>query len=100
MPGAVEATAVHDLARGEVTVFTVNRADREIGLEATLRGFDRLVIAGQSRLSGPDLAAHNSAADPYRVAPSPADGATIKGERLTVRLPARSWSVARLSAPA
>ena len=99
-PGDVEATAVHDLARRGVTVFAVNRADREIRLDAMLRGFDRLVVEGQSVLTGPDLAVHNTAADPYRIVPNPATGATIAGERLAVRLPARSWSVVRLAAPA
>ena len=91
---------VHDLARGGVTVFAVNRADQEVALAASLRGFDRLVVAGHSVLTGPDLAAHNTAADPERVAPSRADGATIRGEQLAVRLPARSWNVVRLAAPA
>ena len=97
-PGTVEATAVHDPVHGDVTVFAVNRADREIGLDVSLRGFDRLVVAGQSVLAGPDLAAHNTAADPSRVVPRSADGATVTGESLAVRLPARSWSVIRLAA--
>ena len=99
-PGAVEATAVSDPANGRVTVFAVNRADREVRLDAVLRGFDRLVVEGQSVLTGPELTVHNDAADPYRIVPKPADGATIEGERLAVRLPARSWSVVRLAAPA
>ncbi|MFL5716574.1 MAG: alpha-N-arabinofuranosidase [Chloroflexota bacterium] len=98
--GPVEATAVHDGVTGEVSVFAVNRAAWEIRLDASLRGFDPLVIAGQSVLTGPDLAAHNTAADPYRVIPRPADGATITGDGLAVRLPARSWNVVRLAAPA
>ncbi|MFL5722841.1 MAG: alpha-L-arabinofuranosidase C-terminal domain-containing protein, partial [Chloroflexota bacterium] len=98
--GPVEATAVHDAVTGEVSVFAVNRAASEIRLDASLRGFDPLVIAGQSVLTGSDLAAHNTAADPYRVIARPADGATITGDGLAVRLPARSWNVVRLAAPA
>ena len=79
MPGAVEATVVHDIAKGRVTIFAVNRADREIQLDAVLRGFDRLVVESQSILTGPDLAAYNTAADPYRVVPNPANGATDRG---------------------
>ena len=99
-PGAVEATAVHDPAQGGVTIFAVNRAAGETALDASLRGFDRLVVEGQSVLTGPHLAAHNTATDPYRIVPSPTRGATIERDRLTVRLPARSWSVIRLAAPA
>ena len=91
---------MHDVADGAVTVFAVNRADREIRLDAVLRGFDRLAVEGHSVLTDPDLAAHNTAADPYRIVPNPASGATIEGERLAVRLPARSWNVVRLAAPA
>jgi alpha-L-arabinofuranosidase len=98
-PGAVEATAVYDPTQGGVTVFAVNRADREIRLDALLRGFDRLVAGGQSVLTDPDLTAHNTATDPYRIVPKRANGCTIEGERLAVRLPARSWSVVRLAAP-
>jgi alpha-N-arabinofuranosidase len=97
--GGVEATAVHDEAAGEVSVFAVNRADREIDLDADLSGFDRLVVAGQSVLAGPDLSAHNTAADPYRVMPRSADGATMSEHRLAIRLPARSWNVVRLAPP-
>ena len=91
---------MHDQVHGDVTVFAVNRADREILLDASLRGFDRLAVAGQSVLAGPDLAASNTAADPSRVVPAPANGATITGDRLAVSLPSRSWSVLRLAPPA
>ena len=95
-PGEIEATAVHDLADDRVTVFAVNRADREIGLDATLRGFDRLAVEGHSVLSDPDLAAHNTATEPSRIVPTGAGGAALDGERLAVRLPPRSWNVVRL----
>ncbi len=95
-PGEIEATAVHDLALGGVTVFAVNRADRELGLDASLRGFDRLAVEGHSVLTDPDLAAHNTATDPSRIVPTAASGAALDGERLAVRLPARSWNVVRL----
>jgi len=84
--GAVEATAVHDPASGAVTLFAVNRAAQEIRFDASLRGFDRLVVAGESVLTGADLGAHNTAADPYRVSPTPANGAAVTGEGLGVRL--------------
>ena len=57
-------------------------------------------MLGQSVLTDPYLAANNPAADPDRIVPHRTDGATIEGERLAVRLPARSWSVVRLAPPA
>ena len=95
-PGEIEATAVHDLVDDRVTVFAVNRADREIALDATLRGFDRLAVEGHSVLTDPDLAAHNTATEPSRIVPTGAGGAALDGERLAVRLPPRSWNVVRL----
>jgi alpha-N-arabinofuranosidase len=95
-PGAVEATAVHDPTGGAVTVFAVNRADREIGLDASLRGFDRLAVEGHSVLTDADLAARNNATDPNRLVPTSASGVAFDGERLALRLPARSWNVVRL----
>ena len=45
-----------------------------------------------------DLDAVNSADDPNLVAPVPLPGVDIDGERVTVTLPAASWSVVRLQA--
>ena len=69
--GVIEATAVHDLAKGGVTVFAVNRADEDIRLDALLRGFDRLVDRGAV---GPDRprpggAQHRGRSVPDRAAP-------------------------------
>jgi alpha-N-arabinofuranosidase len=96
-PDEIEATAVHDVDGG-VTVFAVNRADRAIGLDASLRGFDRLVVEGQSVLTDSDLAARNTVTDPSRIVPAASSGAALDGERLAVRLPAHSWNVVRLRA--
>jgi alpha-N-arabinofuranosidase len=95
-PGEIEAIAVHGLADGRVTVFAVNRADREVGFDVVLRGFDRLVVEGHSVLTDPDLAACNTATDPSRIVPAAASGAALDAGRLAVRLPARSWNVVRL----
>ncbi len=96
----VEATAVHDPTSGRVTLFAVNRAATSVDLDVALRGFGRLVVDAQTVLTDPDLAAANTADDPERLVPRPTGGATVDDERLSVSLPARSWNVVRLAAPA
>ena len=69
--GVIEATAVHDPAKGGVTVFAVNRADEDIRLDALLRGFDRLVdrrAVGTDR-PRPCGAQHRGRSVPDRAAP-------------------------------
>ncbi|HEX7471963.1 MAG TPA: alpha-N-arabinofuranosidase [Candidatus Limnocylindrales bacterium] len=97
---AIEAVAVHDAAAGSLTVFAVNRLERPLTLEATLRELDRLVITDHRVLADPDIHASNTAVDPDRVVPRPGVGARMDADRLSVELPARSWNVVRLSDPA
>jgi alpha-N-arabinofuranosidase len=100
---AIEAVAVHDTTGGSVTVFAVNRLDRPLALEATLRDLDELAVAEHRVLAGPDLRASNTASNPDRVLPSRSTGAVVDAGRLGASLPARSWNVirlARLAAPA
>ena len=42
-----------------------------------LRGFDRLGVEAQTVLTDPDLRARNTAAEPERLVPRAADGATV-----------------------
>ena len=97
MVEAIEATAVHDADRGRLALFAVNRLDRPLALEVTLRQLDGLAVDEHSVLADPDIRASNTAAEPDRVVPKRAGGATVDGDRLSVLLPPRSWNVVRLS---
>jgi alpha-N-arabinofuranosidase len=94
---AIDAVAVHDAAGGSVTLFAVNRLDRALELEATLRDLGDLAVGEHRVLVDPDLHASNTAAHPDRVVPSPGMEAALDAGRLTVTLPGRSWNVIRLS---
>lgn len=96
---AIEAVAVHDAGAGSLTVFAVNRLERPLALEATVRELDRLVVTEHRVLADPDIHAANTAADPDRVVPRAAMGARFDGGRLSVELAPRSWNVVRLSGP-
>ena len=99
MSAAIEATAVHEPVSAAVTLFLVNRAAEPLAFEARLRGFGRLMVDWQTALTDPDLRACNSADDPDRLVPRPTAGASLEDDRLSVPLPARSWTVVRLVAP-
>jgi alpha-N-arabinofuranosidase len=94
---ALEAAAVRDMAAGSLTVFAVNRLERPLHLEATLRDFDDLAVTEHRVLADPDIHASNTAAHPDRVLPARGAGAAVEAGRLTVSIPARSWNVIRLS---
>ena len=94
---AIEATAVHDADAGRLTIFAVNRLERPLAIEASLRDLDDLALDEHSVLADPDIRASNTAAHPDRIVPRPGVGATVAGNRLTVELPAYSWNVVRLS---
>ncbi len=93
---AIEATVVHDEETGRLALFAVNRLDRPLTFDATLRGLDGLAVDEHSVLADPDLRASNTAVAPLRIVPRAADAATVDGDRLSVVLPPRSWNVVRL----
>ena len=97
---AIDAVAVHVPAGGELAIFAVNRIDRPLELQASLRDLGNLGAVEQHVLSDPDLAASNSADRPARVVPRRVTGAVVRSGRLTASLPARSWNVIRLSGAA
>jgi alpha-L-arabinofuranosidase len=94
---AIEATAVRDDDAGRLTLFAVNRLDRPLTVEAMLRGLDDLAVEEHSVLADPDIRASNTPAEPFRVVPTRADGATVERNRLSIVMPPRSWNVVRLA---
>lgn len=94
---AIEAVAIHDSAMGSVTVFAVNRVERPLRLELTLRDLDGLAVVEHRVLADPDIHASNAAAHSDRVVPRWASGAVIRRGQLLVTLQPRSWNMIRLS---
>jgi alpha-N-arabinofuranosidase len=93
----VDATATHDRATGQVSLFMVNRSEAEpVALEADLRALPALEAADTFILSDPDLSATNSQDHPDRVQPRSL-AVHMDGPVLRLELPAVSWSCVRLS---
>jgi len=92
----VDATATHDPATGEVSIFLVNRSQAEpVRLEVDLRALPAVYTADALVLSDSDLSATNTQDNPDRVQPRPL-GAHVDGSVLRLELPAVSWSCVRL----
>ncbi|MFG3438485.1 alpha-N-arabinofuranosidase [Nonomuraea sp. NPDC047897] len=93
---AIWATATHDAATGEISLFVVNR-DRhgpcrlEVALPAGLRPVEHL------ELTDGDLSATNTADAPDRVVPRAGSGLDQAGRGFTLTLPPVSWSIVRFA---
>ena len=94
---AIAAAAIHDPAGAEVVLFAVNRLDRGIELEATLRDLAQLDRAEHRVLADPDMRATNTLARRDRVKPRRSAVPRVERDRLAIELPARSWNVVRLT---
>jgi alpha-L-arabinofuranosidase len=95
---ALDAVATHDPDTGDLTLFAVNR-DQHGAAELTvnLRGFDLPLEPAEAwTLADHDRHAANTAGEPDRVTLRPIDGLVADRDKLTVALPAISWSAIRL----
>ena len=92
----VDATATHDPATGEVSIFLVNRSQAEpVTLEVDLHALPALDAADAWVLCDSNLSATNAQDNPSRVQPRPLP-ASSDGFVLRLELPAVSWSCLRL----
>jgi alpha-N-arabinofuranosidase len=94
----LDAVAVHDEESGGVTLFLVNRDQREeLTVDLDLRGVPGLTAAAEHvAIHDADPDAVNTADQPDRVVPRRLDPPSLAGGRATVTLPALSWNMLRL----
>jgi alpha-L-arabinofuranosidase len=94
----LDAVATHDPDTGDVTLFVVNRDQHDPAeLTVDLRAFGRPLEPAEAwTLADDDRHAANTAAEPDRVTLRPTGGLVLDRTRLTVPLPALSWSAIRL----
>jgi len=94
---SVDAVATWDAAAGEGAVFAVNRdPSQPVELAADPSALGRIAVVDGSLLGGADLDARNTAAEPNRVVPRPAEVGT-DGASLTITLPPASWAMVRFT---
>ena len=96
----VDVVATLDSQNGQACVLMLNRdleGERELVLE--WRDVTPTRVLACETLTGPDLKAFNTFEQPRRVAPQRLD-APAAGARMTFKLPARSYTVARIATTA
>jgi len=95
----MDSVVTHDEETGEVVVLAVNRSQTEpVELSVDLRPFGDLRVGEATVLADDDITAANTAEQPDRVAPRPAQDVTVDGQALRAVLPPVSWNVVRLVA--
>jgi alpha-N-arabinofuranosidase len=93
----LEAIATVNRAAGELTVFAVNRNQKEdLLLEGTVAGFPRLEVKEHIVLTHRDNKAANTRERPDTVVPARLDATRVDADVLQSRLPPLSWNVIRL----
>lgn len=94
---AVVAVAVHNEQTGELNIFAANRdLQKDIPLQADLRGFAGYHVTECLSLENADLKAENSAAE-EKVRPIARTDAVMDGDSLQVMLHKASWNLIRLN---
>ncbi len=92
----VDAVAVWNEEKDELTIFAVNRdLEDDIALEADLGNFEGYSLIEHIVLESDSLTAENSEKE-QRVAPKAADRTKVDGRGLTSLLHSASWNVIRL----
>jgi alpha-N-arabinofuranosidase len=93
----VDVAGVHDADGRTVTFFAVNRhLTDNITTEFSLAGFESAEILDHQVMTHADLRAVNTADKPDNVVPRKGDGASVKGDVVSVVLPPLSYQVIRL----
>jgi alpha-L-arabinofuranosidase len=93
----LEAIATVDRAAETLTIFAVNRSQKEeLLLEGTVAGFARVEVEEHIVLAHRDNKAVNTKQRPDTVAPARLDTTRVDRDALQARLPPLSWNVIRL----
>lgn len=93
----VDAVATHDAENGTTAVFIVNRStDEATTVSIDVSHLGDVVIVESHVISDDDVYAANTLAEPNRVTPRPAGSAILADGKLTIELPAVSWTAIAL----
>ena len=91
----IDATAVYNEEKGEVTIFAVNRnTDEDVEFSADLRSFENISFIEHIGLVNDDLKAENSAVK-ENVKPETIPGSVFDGGIFESKLKKASWNVIR-----
>lgn len=89
----VDAVAVENEEKGEMTIFALNRSlKEEMALTLDLRGMDRMTAFEHIVMTGPDRKARNTFETPVNIVPFHQH---IEPDAEEIKIPAFSWNVIR-----
>jgi alpha-L-arabinofuranosidase len=93
----LDVVVTHDAAKGMATLLVMNRdIQNEQELEIDWHDLSPTKVLTFETITGPDLKAGNTFADPKKVVPQTLEHPKV-GSKMTVKLPARSYSVLSLA---
>jgi alpha-N-arabinofuranosidase len=93
----VDVAATIDIENKAAALFLFNRnLDKPQDVELVWRDVTPRAVSAFVTMTGPDLKAGNTFSDPTRVTPQTLESPSV-GSRMTLRLPARSYSVLSLA---
>ncbi|MDR0959929.1 MAG: alpha-N-arabinofuranosidase [Propionibacteriaceae bacterium] len=94
----LDAVATHDKETGEVTIFAINRsAENALSLDVALHAFGDLAVTEAVTYANDDPYWQASVEDPDSVLPQENTSVALADGKLTVELPAVSWSMIKLA---
>jgi alpha-N-arabinofuranosidase len=89
----LDVVVTHDAEKNTAAVFVMNRdLVKEQELELNFHDLTPTKVLAFETMTGPDLKAGNTFADPNRVVPQKLENPAV-GSKMTLKLPARSYSV-------
>ncbi|MFW6007231.1 MAG: alpha-N-arabinofuranosidase [Halanaerobiales bacterium] len=91
----LDAIAVENSEKDEITIFAVNRSQNEIlDYECEMTGFDNLEVIEHLVLGHDEVKATNENGE--KVKPHTEENARVKSDKIVAELPALSWNVIRI----
>jgi alpha-L-arabinofuranosidase len=95
----LDLAVTHDRASGKTSLLVLNRdLENSRELEVNWRAEAPTRVLASQTLTGPDLKASNTFEDPKRAIPSALEPPQLRGSRLTLEAPAKSFSLVVLQA--
>ena len=94
----LDIAGVHDGDAGTLTFFAINRkGDEPLQMAVSMEGFGAAKSVEHMLIRHDDLEATNTENNPDNVKPVRVDGATVSGGKLSITLPAWSYSMIRVT---
>jgi alpha-L-arabinofuranosidase len=93
----LDVVAIHDAAKNAVTLLILNRdLEKSQTLDINWHDLSPTKVMAFETITGPDLKVINTFADPTKVVPQKLETPKV-GSRMSVQLPAKSYSVLSLA---